>query len=274
MSWQVIAKKDLRDSIRSRGLWGVIAVFLALNLLLAYLIDIDGSDADSLVAAAGSLILGILFFIPLAGLFLSVKSIARERESGTINLLLSLPHTRGEMVLGKFVGRSAVMSITVLVGFLPVLLYLLFTVDSGGAFELVAFLVAAGLFGLMFIGIGVGLSALVNSETQATLSGVLIFFVLYLWPFIFAILDVDPPDFLNRFYLLTIFGDLVATINGLNDGDLTGPSAALTEDALEAGSSTASPGILMQNWFVVIILALWIAVPLLIGYYRFERTDL
>jgi len=30
----------------------------------------------------------------------------------------------------------------------------------------------------------------------------------------------------------------------------------------------------LQEWFGVVVLLFWLAVPVAIGYYRFERTDL
>ncbi|PSP36921.1 hypothetical protein BRC66_07640 [Halobacteriales archaeon QH_2_66_30] len=171
MSWTAIAKKDLQDSIRSRTLWATIGIFLGLILLLSWLFT-DGSGEETFIAAAGfTFLIGVLFFIPMAGLLLSVKSIIRERNSGTINLLLSLPHTRGEMIVGKFVGRSVVMVVTVLAGFLPALLYIFVQADEAGFTQLLTFLFALSVFGVMWVGIGIGLSALVNSETQATIAG-------------------------------------------------------------------------------------------------------
>ena len=73
MSWTAIAKKDLQDSIRSRTLWATIGIFLGLILLLSWLFT-DGSGEETFIAAAGfTFLIGVLFFIPMAGLLLSVK---------------------------------------------------------------------------------------------------------------------------------------------------------------------------------------------------------
>lgn len=274
MSWLAIAKKDIKDSIRSRGLWGLIAVFFVLIALLTWFTMPDNaSGEDSLLAAAGlTFVFGLLFFVPLSGLFLSVKSIVRERESGTINLLLSLPHSRGDMIVGKFLGRSAVMAITVVAGFLPSLLFILIRADEAGVPDFLAFLAAVVLFGIMFVGIGVGFSALVNSETQATVAGVGLFFVLFLWLPIINNLGLDLPDFFSRFYLLFMFIDLWIT---LAEVDPTGASIVELGNAFDPNTeATESVAVYMQNWFAFVILALWTLVPLVIGYVRFNSTDL
>ncbi len=281
MSWQAIAKKDIKDSVRSKGLWVLIGAFLFFILLLSWAASPGAaSDPETVLASVGfSYFFGILFFVPLAGLFISIKSIARERESGTINLLLSLPHSRLDMVLGKFVGRSIVMSIAIFATFLPANLYLLTQVgfDGDALFVMFALLLAIVLFGLMFVGIGVGFSALVSSETKATAAGVGLFFFLYLWIFIVELLGISTPTFVDRFWLFAVFSDIVLTLVGLWDGGIGNPSVVwgaseLASFNIEEG--VASPAFYMQDWFVFPILAFWILTPLAIGYLRFNQADL
>jgi ABC-2 type transport system permease protein len=276
MSWKAIAKKDVQDSIRSKMLWAMIGLFLAVILVLSWLV-VDGSGEDTFLAAAGfTFILGILFFVPIAGLLLSVKSIVRERNTGTINLLLSLPHTRRDMVVGKFVGRSIVMVVTVLAGFLPALLYILVQSEGVPVFELFSFLFAACLFGVLWIGIGIGLSALVDSETQATIGGVVLFFVLFLWPLIIEQLGLSLPDFASRFWLFTMFADLFFLLPVFRDGMFTFPSVVKLDEVLldEISEVSISVAPHMQMWFVSVLLVLFVLVPLVGGYYRFSSADL
>lgn len=266
MSWQAIAKKDFQDSVRSRTLWAIIALFLLVIGGIAYL-EMDSGGNATEVIIGGTLVFGILLFVPLAGLFISVKSIVRERESGTINLLLSLPHSRGEMILGKFLGRAGVLSAATLIGFLPAIVLILVEGDLPLQ-DLLAFMLVSILFGIMFIGIGVGFSALVNTETQATVGGIAIFFLLYLWPLItdqlLGLVDYSLPDFAARFWLFLMFGDMMEALASEGAG-MTAASGVTLESSVP---------FYMQNWFVFVILALWIAVPLAIGYYRFENTDI
>lgn len=272
MSWQTIAKKDIRDSMRARTLWAIVGGFLLLLLAWAWLLT-DWSDADSVEAFfGGAFLIALVLFVPLTGLFISIKSIVRERESGTINLLLSLPHTRREMIIGKFVGRSAVLTASILAGLLPVTIVALFRADGTPLFEVFSVLVTTVLIGLMFVGIGLGLSALVGSETRATIGGVLTFVLLFVWePMIVSNLS-DPPDFIERFYLIFMWQDMNRAIQSLNDSDIG--SASVVEIGLNDEAPVAASSVLMQHWFAFIILAVWIAVPLALGYLRFESTDL
>ncbi|MXR53167.1 ABC transporter permease subunit [Halovenus sp. WSH3] len=289
MSWQAIAKKDFQDSVRSRVLWGIIVLFALLIGGIAYLVVDSGlTGANQTVAEAlvtGVFGLLVLFFIPITGLFISIKSVVRERESGTINLLLSLPHTRGDMILGKFLGRAAVMTVTIIVGFVPAIAMLLLQTElSPGV--LLSFWFVTVLFGLMFVSIGVGFSALFNSETQGTVGGIVIFFGLYLWQtvtdLVLGLVDYELPNFANRFGLGQMFQDMFGSLSPSGRG-FGAPSSVLGEtvrrqnEAGEVVFQTVYPesvAFYMQNWFVFVILLLWIAVPLAVGYARFSQIDL
>jgi len=57
----------------------------------------------------------VLFIVPLAGLMLGVTSIAGG--GGTLSLLLAQPVGRGEVLLGKFLGLAAALTVSQAVGF-------------------------------------------------------------------------------------------------------------------------------------------------------------
>jgi ABC-2 type transport system permease protein len=289
MSWQAIAKKDFQDSVRSKVLWGIIVLFALLIGGIAYLV-VDSGVSEGNEAIVGFLITGVfgvfvLFFIPITGLFISIKSVVRERESGTINLLLSLPHSRGEMIFGKFLGRAAVMTITIILGFIPALALLIFQTNIPPT-ALVVFLFATILFGLMFVGIGVGFSALFNSETQGTVGGIVLFFGLYTWQtltnLLLGVVDYELPDFAGRFGLTQMLNDMFVALTPASafpaefpDSRLGLTGGSAVTGSLEGNTVVFDAGAFyMQNWFVFVILLLWIAVPLAIGYARFSRIDL
>ncbi|MEF8854518.1 MAG: ABC transporter permease subunit, partial [Haloarculaceae archaeon] len=116
MSTLAVAKKDFRDAIRSRALWGLSLLFF----LLVSGIGVAYAEFDALSGGQPTPT-GLIFFIAsgvgtyvsLAALLTCFKSIAGERESGTIKVLLSLPHSRRDVILGKWLGRSAVLALPV-----------------------------------------------------------------------------------------------------------------------------------------------------------------
>jgi len=286
MSVKAVAIKDFKDGIRSRLLWGLMALFFVSVTGFTYLATrggVDEAGEGALLATLGfSAILAIVVLIPVTGLVVSIKSIVREREMGSIRILLSLPHTRGEVVLGKFIGRSGLLASAILVGFVPAAGILFIRIGEFPILELVVFLLTLILFGVIFVGIGIAVSAFMRTETRATVAGIGIFFLFYFWDSIFqfinneiGLLSGNALTFVLRFDLFIVFLDAFNALLAL-DQDVDNTTAADTAAILGAqqnGEAIAQP-FYLQHWFAFIILALWLTVPLAIGYLRFQRIDL
>ncbi len=168
MSWLIVARKDFEDSIRSRWLIGLTAVFVSLISVVAYFVRPEPGEqvsANAILQLAGELFVGTL--VPLIALVVAYNSITGERKSGSLKLLLSLPHSRSDVVFGKVAGRSAALSTAIIVGFiLPAVILAVgpFSLEIGaylGYTLLVALLASA------FVGIAVGWSAAAPSQRIA-----------------------------------------------------------------------------------------------------------
>lgn len=121
MSWIAVARKDFRDTVQSRALWVLVAVFVALSVVSTYAyVEVPEMFGSPGGATFGGLIfftLGIsALFVPLAAIVVGYKSLAGERELGSIKLLLSLPTTRANVFAGKVLGRAAVLAVGLGVG--------------------------------------------------------------------------------------------------------------------------------------------------------------
>jgi ABC-2 type transport system permease protein len=195
MTWQAVAQKDFEDAIRSRWLWGLSMFFLLFfggttTLFYVYVAGADASS-DSLFGLFASGLLSfsytgfIAFALAFIALITSYGAVVDERESGTLKLLLSLPHSRRDVVAGKIAGRSAVVVIPALVGFLIALLALLATgtrIVPGHFFPQIAL---TALLAVAFVSIGVGVSASAGSGRQATLGTLGLYFLFaLLWSFV------------------------------------------------------------------------------------------
>lgn len=290
MTWLAIAKKDFRDAVQSRALWALVTVFVLLSLVSTYAYV---RVPETFGEPAGATLAGLLFFtvgltglfVPLAAIVVCYKSIAGEREIGSIKLLLSLPTDRLNVLAGKVVGRAAVLTFGLGVGLLVGLGFgsaLLGTLDPG--VTLVFVLVTLG-FAAVYAGIVVGLSATTGSTSRAT-TFALGFFVVFelLWDVVpMAIVFVGNgfslpstmPDWAfligqvspSSAYLSTI----VALLPGL--AEAAGAATARTDVGVEATAAEPDPFYLNPE-VGIIVLALWLVVPFLVGYYRFHGADL
>lgn len=275
MSTLVVAKKDFRDAVRSKSLWVLIALFVLFIPVVALYTVVSGSNADDgiptgLVFSTG---LVMVFLAPVTALFVSIKSIVRERTFGTIKVLLSLPHTRGEVFFGKLLGRLAVFTVAVLVGYVPALVILSLGHSGFEPLEFVVTVVAVLYLGSFFLLVGLCASTLTRSESVATAAGFAIYFFIYYWSAIFSLLnnrlglvDGHAETFISRFELTTIGEDITTMLLWLR-----GRESDMTSAAVSGGGDVP---FYLQHWFAVVPLLVWIGVPLVIGYWRFNRIEL
>lgn len=278
MSLAAVVKKEYQDSIRSFSLLGLTLVFVLFAGWLAWLGFVPsihrGSEVDpNTLALLNSMRQPTLFFVPLVGLALGYNSIIGERETGTIRLVLGLPNTREEVVLGKFLGRSAVLSTAILVSYTAVGLLAFVLYDSFSVRIFATYTSLTLLYGLVYIAIGIALSASVRSQTRAVAwAGALYLLFLIGWDLVVTILltatgNYYVPETGGPTWIQTVF--------------MTNPSTAFAYAARAFLPEYGEISILLnptefflQDRVGLVILCLWIVVPLGLGYCRFARADL
>ncbi|WP_123538462.1 ABC transporter permease subunit [Halosimplex salinum] len=290
MTWLIVAKKDFRDAVQSRALWALVVGFVLLSLLSTYAyVEVPEMFGEP----GGATFTGLLFFtvgltglfVPLAAIVVCYKSLAGERELGSIKLLLSLPTNRGSVFAGKVAGRAAVLAFGLGVGIAVGLLVgtvLLGEVDAVGA---LVFLLVTLVFGAVYATIVVGLSATTGSTSRATTLALGFFVVFELfWDtipmgFLYVAEGFSMPStFPDWFYFLTqlspssaYLSTVVALVPELGDaavGDASGAGAGV-----EVSQTGVDPFYLSPEMGIV-VLAAWFVVPFVVGYYRFDAADL
>jgi gliding motility-associated transport system permease protein len=129
----------------------------------------------------------------VAGIALSMRLLAEERQTGTATLLNTAPIRDGEIVFGKFLSAFAVVVVmTLLTIYMPLLIFVNGKVSVGH--------IVVGYTGLLLLGsatvaIGLFASSLARSQVIAVIVGAVIMAaMLLLWAIARA---VDPP--LNTF---------------------------------------------------------------------------
>ncbi|APX00244.1 copper ABC transporter permease (plasmid) [Halobiforma lacisalsi AJ5] len=278
MNWVVIARREFRDVRRSKALWGAVggfAVFLGFIL-------VSGQGRTAPDTAALSSLVGILsFFLPLMILAIGYPAITGERESGSIKYLLGLPNTRLEVFAGKVIGRTviAIVAVSILLTVSAVVLRVWH--GSFPMLEYAGFALLTLYFTVIWIGISVGVSAMCAARGRALaamlgiyLGGGILWAVPQLTPqasfayLVETVLGLDPAPQLYDFvlHLSPSFTYIIAT-NGLALG--------IRDDNPEiyAGHYTDGHPVYLQDWFMLVLLLVWLVVPLSIGYLRFRSAD-
>lgn len=293
VGWRDVARKDFEDAVRSRLLWGLTFTFVALmTIFFAVLWVAEGDDLDALEAFV---FLGSWsqFFVPLIALVVGYMAIVGERRSGSLRVLLSFPVRRGSIVTGKVIGRTAVVCVTILVGFVALATLagaVLGVPPVGDALTIVGLTV---LLGLTFTAVAVGISASTGSRGTAMALAVGTFFVLFvLWEALavaayYAVHGARPGLTVDAWYLLlrqlspieafriglsSVAGEYVWPLVNLGLEDIpmeTDPEARTVGERVDG-----SRPVYLQPWFTLVTFLAWMVVPLTIGYRRFTRVDL
>jgi ABC-2 type transport system permease protein len=283
MSWVAVTKKDFQDAARSRWLWALSVLFVLFAAGMAYLY----SEIFASAPANELNVLGLLFFlltpasllVPIIGLMISYKSVVGERESGSIKLLLSLPHTRRDMVLGKLLGRTASVAVAIAIGFAVAAAVAVVQYGGLDPVAYVLFVLLTMFFALVYISIGVGFSTLFASASRA-LAGAIGLFVLLeiVWDFVPLVLYYfvnglsmegyfpQPPEWVQFLGVLAPSQGYSSAVNALLPEN---PQASLGGAAAQAPDA-----FYLQDWFGLVVLLFWLIVPITLGYLRFRSTDL
>lgn len=114
-----IARRELRDAVGSRWFILYTIAFAALGLGVSYAsgASAGGSGVAGYGRTSAGLINLVLLVVPLMALTAGAGAIAGDRERGMLGYLLSQPISRGEFLLGKFVGLAAALASSLCLGF-------------------------------------------------------------------------------------------------------------------------------------------------------------
>ncbi len=278
MSLRAVARKEFQDAVRTRTLRGLTILFVCFAGFLALLQFVPPIHQDSTVptptlALLNSLRQPTIFLVPLVGMGIGYAAIAGERETGSLKLLLGPPNTRGEVVFGKFIGRTAVVAVSILTGFAAAALIALLTYESFALWTFAVYTLLTLAYGAVYIAIAVGISARLSSKGRAL--GV----VVCLYAVFLLFWDVG----LLGLQLLTVGSELPP--GGLPDWiQLVGvgnpstafayASRAVIPEYHELTIFPESDAFYLQDWIGFVVLAVWLLGSLAYGYVHFRRVDL
>jgi len=159
---------------RTRDRW--VLVISLLFALLATGVSLYGRSAelDAARLTGPSLVTLTALLVPLVAMVLSHDAIVGERERNTLGLLLSLPVSRLEVVIAKFIGRALALTASVVAGLGVAML----VSDSAGVLTLLRLLGPTLLLGLAFLSIGMLISASTRRQVTAASVVVIAWFLL------------------------------------------------------------------------------------------------
>ena len=225
-----IFRREIRSYFNSPVAYVVIVVFLAIlgwfftsNLFLA--------NIASLRVVFELVPLMFLFFVPAV----TMRLLAEEKKSGTLELLTTKPVRDVEIVLGKFLAAWVLLAATLA----PTLLYL-FTIMSIGSIDIGP--VITGYLGLLLMGgVYIGIGLLASSLTENQIVAFILSFLAVLALFLMDKMLIYVPEGLAStleflgidFHFSNIVRGVIDSRNIIYFGSLLGFSLLLTTVSLE-----------------------------------------
>ncbi|WP_458209937.1 ABC transporter permease [Haladaptatus sp. NG-SE-30] len=295
VTWAAVARKDFEDAVRSKMLWGFIFVFIAfltMALLSAEQLFPDPVTVTATMALVGVAMLSQLF-IPGIALVAGYLSVVGERQSGSLRILLSYPFSRFDIVAGKLVGRALITGTALTIGFAVASILVGVLYGTPDITTFVGFVATGVLVGLTFTGLAVGGSATASTRGRAmaltigSFMGMVFFWkpvavgLYYLVTGTLPGMQAEPWYFLlKRLNPLEAYRVLTSTVldrrvNEVPEFPLEDVPATTPLKQLElANRIVGEIPFYLEDWFSVVVLIAWALIPVAIGYWRFENSDI
>jgi Cu-processing system permease protein len=182
----IVARKEFRERLRNRWVLVIGGVFCAFALAIAWFGAAQQGSLGfrGIEVTIASLTSLVIYLLPLIALILGYDAVVGERERGSLDLLLSLPLTRAELLAGKYCGLALALATATIGGFGAAGMALAGDITRQDLVHYVGFVASALLLGLAFLSLAVLTS--VWARDRASASGVAI----GLWFFFVLVFDL------------------------------------------------------------------------------------
>ncbi len=266
-----IAAKEVRTGVRNR--WFVLYTLIFAVLIAGF--AAVALSASELTGQAGfgrtsaGLLNLLLLMVPLIGLTIGAQVIVGDRQDRSLDYLLAQPISALEVYIGKFLGAAASFVLLLLIGFGGAGVVMALRGGAGGASDYLLLVILTVLLGLAMLSVGIAISSF-SRQTAAALG-----IALTLW-LLFVI--VGDLGIMGSSIMLGLSPETLLTLTMLNPLDVF---KLVSVDLLHTSLDVLGPaGIYAVDRFgssfymlMLGLLALWIVIPLPVGYWFFKRTD-
>lgn len=269
----VVAGKEFKDGMRNRWIIAITLIYAVLSLGLAYFGSATSGHLGfaSMESTMTSLASLAVILIPLIALMLAHNAFVGEYEQGTMLLLLTYPLSRGQLLLGKFIGQGGILAVSALLGFGVSALAIILFSDAGPSEILIVFagfIVSATLLGFVFLALAYVVSLSVDEKSRAVGLVLLVWFLfVIIFDLVLMALLVATEGELSR--------DIVPLLLLLNPTDIFRLINYMIIDADTYGGvlqPMQQGGWALESLFAILLL--WIVIPLSVAWGIFRNRAL
>jgi len=269
----IIAKKEIMDNIRNKWIIILSLIFALLTVVVSYFGSYFSEGWQDLAATISGMMSLVEFLVPIIALVLGYAAIIGEVERGSMSALLSLPTSRLEIILGKFIGLGAILSLTVVIGFGIGGIIIAVNVTDSNYVDYLIFIISTILLGLVFLSLAIFFSTFFKKRSTAMGGAIFLwFFFNMILPIIMSgilimsvgfsgLLEGTIPEwyyYISLINPLSIFGNLNSIALNLSFGQ----QVPITYPSIFSGELMA------------VLLIVWILVLLILSIWRFNTQDI
>lgn len=166
-----IARNTFREAVRDRVLYNLVFFVLLITAAAVFLGELTAGNEARVIVNLG--LTAVLFFGAFISIFVGVGLVSKEIERRTVFAIFSKPVTRGEFIIGKYLGLCLTLLVNVAVMAIGIALALLY-VGGGSLIPSVLAAITLIYFELLLI---TAVAILFSSFSSPTLSALLTFLI-------------------------------------------------------------------------------------------------
>ena len=282
MSIQTVVWKDLTSVRRSRALWAGITLLALLMAAFAYTFQgYQLSPQQQVLNILRMLALVSGAIAPIIALVLSYLAITGERQTGGIKFLLSMPNTRSDVFFGKLASRLLLVSGGFTFVFVTMIAVAIATHGSLPLRAVLGVFVVSVIYVSVFVVIALALSAAIATRGRAIAAAIASYFALVLFFIVPGLTVSGIVTYVHQRVLgLAPNPDLYSAVRYISPYTAFEKATNLVfppeyqNSVFPRSSETPELPWYLSDEISLVVFAVWLAVPLLIGYVQFNRTDL
>jgi Cu-processing system permease protein len=291
----LIAAKEFGDRFRSG--WAIVCIFVwlgAIGLTSFFgLVQIGQIGAQGYERTVISLLNLVQYLVPLLGLLLGHDLIVSENEERTLQLALAGGVGRMRFLMGKFLGGCLTLAVPLVFGFVVAGTVIGLSAKDSGIAPFLRLAVSGFGLGVLFLAIGVAISAFSRTRVQSLVAALLVW-CLMVFAFDLVALGVmistRAPAAAREIEVLCDTTHINSAADFHSDLDSARETQSRSRQALKKpsiGWLAANPVDLFRAinlskqmeldipWLATVSATVfWLAFPLGAGFWKLGRTDL
>jgi ABC-2 type transport system permease protein len=272
VNWHAIARNEVRSALNERGAWALFGGFLVgFGGLAVLLVQLGNPEFEGYLSTLAG---GVGLLVPLAGIVLGYEAVIGARESGTAVLTLSMPHSRADMIVGKLVGRTVLLTAVIAGAALIASIVILLFYPSFSASQYAGFMLLSGGYGVVFLWVSAALSMALSTSRRVIVAAFGAYIGLTLtWNPVIDLLETilfrgrsapssEPETWVT--FLTFIGPDTSFSYLLSHTLDIGSVPVTVADSSAEFITPTVA----------LLALTSWAVLPVIAGYVSFRRSDL